>query len=140
MSNLFARIILALYLLKFFIPVVFDNDWIKWFTCESCYIMGNPFLISTTIYFGEIIAPLFSFYIRYEERNQILYILDFMDQIKNHSPDLKLSPRNQKKFCLKINLMIDYLTKCVFTLLVIFITITFISLHYCLCNELYSNH
>ena len=124
---IFGRLIMVVYCLKFIIPVVFNTEWAKWMTCEFCYIIGNPIIISTTLSFCIFIALILNIYILYEEWNQSLYVLDFMDEIKNNSLDLKLSPKNQRKFCLKINLLIDCIINIVFPLLVIFVSFMFIS-------------
>ena len=124
---LFARLVMAVYWLKFFIPVVFNTDWAKWITCEFGYIMGNPLLISTMLCFCMFWGLIFSSHLQYEEWKQNLYLLEFMDEIKNNSTDLKLNPRNQRKFCLKINFLFNYLKQIVFPLLVIFVSFVFIT-------------
>ena len=124
---LFARLAMAIYWLKFFIPVVFNTGLAKWMTCEFGYIMGNPLLISTMLCYCMFWGVAFASHLLYKESNQTLYFLVFMDEIKNNSSNLKLNLRNQRKFCLKINLLFDYIIKIVFPLLVIFVSFVFIT-------------
>ena len=123
---LLGRFVLAVYWLKFFIPVVFSTEWAKWMTCEFCYIIGNPFLFSIMICLLLLLCITFSLHIQYEEWNQTLYILDFMDDIKNNCSELRLSPRYQRKLCLRINFFFDYLI-IVYLSQVVLVSLVFIT-------------
>ena len=123
----FSRLILALYLLKFLLPAMVDNPWVRLLTSDSAYIIGNSRLISITMTICSSTVLSLALHIQYEELNHRFDVLIFLKEIRNKSFCLKLSDKNQRRVGLKVNFLTEYTLKFMFHSLVIFVSTMFVT-------------
>ena len=106
---IFPRIILTIYLLRYFALFISNHKLLQFITCDFNYKLGNPQLISLMMSVGITAALVSALHIQYVEWKSSAEVLNFLQSLKTKSLNIKLNARNQRRFGLKINLMTEYM-------------------------------
>ena len=107
--KMFSIIILILFSLRCFALFLSNHKLVQFITCDFNYKLGNPQLISLTMWVGSTTALAAALHLNYEEWNKSAEIINFLQSLKTKSLNIKLNARNQRRFGLRVNLMTEYM-------------------------------
>ena len=89
--EIFARIVLALFVLKILLNAMSKKKIIKIITSDQSHLMGDRRLISTMMSICAGTVLLLALYLLYKEHNHSFDILNLMNALKNKSLAIKIS-------------------------------------------------
>ena len=109
-TTIIIRMGTLLVLIKFIICGVYGEQ-VRFSMADGSYLLGDSMVIAGLASVGAFLTLSLGFVYNYNELNDSLYMIEFLNDIKNKRNANQLSPKNSIKFGIHLNIATKYLLK-----------------------------
>ena len=108
---LITRIAILINMLRFYISIILRNSSSKIYLMDFGKLLGHPILYSSMIGTVSLAILAIGLTLSYQELTHTATALDMFDEIRHGRIRYPLKPYNYRKYCIKVNLVTDFVFK-----------------------------